>query len=83
MLLVLDRWTHGSSTSSVLGSTSGDVGDLVVLHELIVPDRGAINTETVNPRQICTHKGVCFSSARTASLALRSYFFRSSSPLKT
>jgi hypothetical protein len=72
------------SAGSVLGSTSSDVGDLVVLLQVGVATRvgSRVSTAPVSIRA-ATHISDWLPSARTASLALRLYFWRRDSPLTT
>lgn len=65
------RKAHSGSSSSVLSSTTSDIGHFGVSDDIVVANISVLSHgETI----LLAYIGICFSSARIASLDLRSYF---------
>jgi len=71
--------TYRSTTSSVLSSSTSDVGDLVILHDFIVAAVQSGHGKRLSSAH-GTNIPACFSSAKMASLAPRPYFSKRFSP---
>jgi hypothetical protein len=75
------RQTHCSTASRILRGSTSDVDRLVVPDNLVIAVRWLADRTTVPRRE--SYMGMCFSSARMASLAFKLYFSSRDSPLMT